>query len=463
MKSVLFSRELADCISNKNIAIILLLSDNLIVNQARYPNPIVTSINDFYLPMDHSTTAADNSFGITSSTLLDSSYLDSLFSSDPAQIAAIAEPEAAEPDASSEEKKKQAPSQQKPAPEPVNTEIEQPDFLDKLSDLSEEQPEESAPKAAPPKPADQSSPLQEKPPTTTEQPSQVQSNIADFGRELYHLGVLSPESDGEPLEIKSVDDLKERLFAEKQRGAVQLLENILGHFGPEYREAFDAIYIDGVHPRDYFVQAEELSSLQDLDLAVVENQKYVLRTHYRSLGWDAAKIAAKIEKLENYQDLEEEARDLHVALVAKEKQALESRQTERKQELTRKATLEQQHQQAIGKLLQDKTKAKDFDGIPFDEKTARSLSAYMLEKKWQLGENQISDFEKEILDLSRPENRELQVKVALLMHLIKTDPTLARLQRKAVTKETDKIFSFLQREETAGRKQDKKRSSFFDD
>jgi hypothetical protein len=200
-----------------------------------------------------------------------------------------------------------------------------------------------------------------------------------------------------------------------------------------------------------------------MDLSIVDNQKQVVRLHLRSLGLDEAKISAKIEKLENYQDLEEEARDLHVTLVAKEKQTLDLKQQERKQELARKAAMEQEHQQAVSKIITDKMKVKDYDGIPFDEKTARSVAEYMLEKKWQLADSQISDFEKEVLDLSRPENRERQVKIALIMHLLKSDPTLSRLQRKAVTKEADKIFSFLQREDSTAKKQGKKASNFFDD
>jgi hypothetical protein len=411
-----------------------------------------------------STQTPPNTFGITSSTLLDTSYLDSLFSNDPDEVTQITEES---PQSAPAQTDKQSPAKnptENPAPPPVVTTIEDPNFLDKLDDLDNEEVQPTAKPTPPPAAAPQpTSPLQEK---GNEQPTATNyltANISAFGKELYDIGILTDEEQQEPELITSPEQLVEKLKQEKQRGAVQILENILSNFGPEYRQAFDAIYLEGVRPSDYFGQVEQIAALQDLDLSNIENQRQVLRTHYQSLGWDAAKISAKIEKLENYQDIEEEARDVHAVLIAREKQGLEQKTVERKQELARKASLEQQQQQAISRIIAEKTKAKDFDGIPFDDKTARLLSGYMLEKKWQLGENQISDFEKEILDLARPENRDLQVKIALLMHLLKTDPTLGRLQKKAVTKETEKIFSFLQREESTDKKLNRKKNNFIDD
>lgn len=411
-----------------------------------------------------STQAPTNTFGITSSTLLDTSYLDSLFSNDPDEVTQITEEQPESPKPTPEKPATAKTKPENPAPAPVVTTIEDPNFLAELEDIDEDDPASPAtpsPTAATTEPS--TSPLQEKgkdQPTST---NYLTANISAFGKELYDIGILTEEEEQEPAPITSPDQLVEKLKQEKQRGAVQIVENILSNFGPEYRQAFDAIYLEGVHPREYFGQVEQITALQDLDLSNVDNQRQVLRTHYRSLGWDTAKIAAKIEKLENYQDIEEEARDVHAVLLAREKQGLEQKQIERKQELARKASVEQQQQQAVGRIIAEKSKSKEFDGIPFDEKTGRSLSGYMLEKKWQLGENQISDFEKEILDLSRPENRDQQVKIALIMHILKTDPTLSRLQKKAVTKEADKIFSFLQREESTDKKLNRKRSNFIDD
>lgn len=418
--------------------------------------------------MDMSTTAPEqNTFGITSSTLLDNAYLDSLFNADPDEVKEI---DQTEKNPTSQEKAK-APSQQEATTGAKETAKEESltitdgSFLDSLTDEVEEDSEtgEENSQATGDSGSSKTTPLQEKADRQADAEPQLKHHVTAFGKELYQVGILTPDDENEPTPINSTEELIQRLTQEKQKGAVELLENILSNFGPEYKAAFDAIYLNGVHPMEYFQQAEKVTSLEGLDLTVPENQKQVVRTHLRSLGWDDTKIAAKIEKLENYQDLEEEARDLVVPLVAKEKKALEQKVKERQQELSRKASMDQEHQQSVGRIIKEKMKLKEFDGIPFDEKTAKAVGGYMLEKKWQLGDSQISDFEKEILDLSRPENREVQIKIALFMHLLKVDPTLSRLQRKAVSKEADKIFSFLQREESTDKKQGRKRSNFFDD
>ncbi|NLR60693.1 hypothetical protein HGH93_21465 [Chitinophaga polysaccharea] len=411
--------------------------------------------------MEKSQTAPDqNTFGITSSTLLDTAYLESLFNNDPDKVTEIEQP-AKDPAKTVAPDTKSTPVIPANAAPQESTIIEDASFLDGLTDEDKEPAEEVKPSAAPK--SDNPSALQENEKETPSKSGSLQSNIITFGKELYQVGILTTEEGQEPAPVNNTEELIERLTQEKQKGAVQILENILSHFGPEYRTAFDAIYLNGVHPREYFQQAEKVASLEGLDLSVPENQKKVVRVHLRSLGWDESKIAAKIEKLENYQDLEEEARDLIGPLVANEKKAMEQQQRERQQELSRKAAMDQEHQQIVGRIIDDKMKLKEFDGLPFDEKTARAVSGYMLEKKWQLGDSQISDFEKEILDLSRPENRQAQIKVALIMHLLKIDPTLSRLQRKAVTKEADKMFAFLQREESTDKKQGRKRSNFIDD
>ena len=415
--------------------------------------------------METSTTVQANTFGITSSALLDTSYLDSLFNADPEQVTQIQDdpsgPEDPAPAGTATQQKK---ADDKPAA-PVSKTIDDPGFLDQLNDEEADKAEETPQNK---QAGDTStSPQTTSLPETEQQPSgntsHLSTNITAFGKELYDIGFLTADPEKEPEPIKTPEQLIARFNQEKQKGAVQILENILSNFGPDYHQAFDAIYLDGVHPRDYFGQADQIASLQELDLSNIENQRHVLRTHYRSLGWDAAKISAKIEKLENYQDIEEEARDVHAVLVAKEKQKLEQQQQERKQELARKAAHDQQQQQSVLKIISEKVKSREFDGIPLDDKTAKSLTSYILEKKWQLGENQLSDFEKEVLDLSRPENRDTQVKIALLMYLLKTDPLLDTLQKKAITKQSDKIFSFLQREDAAEKKQGRKRSNFFDD
>lgn len=291
--------------------------------------------------------------------------------------------------------------------------------------------------------------------------------IPSFSKELFESGILTRDEDEEEElpELKTPEDLFNRLNHEKRKGAVQILENILGNFGEEYREAFNAIYLNRVNPREYFTHLSKIENLASLDLSIVDNQKTVMRHHYKQeFGWDDNKIASKLERLENIGELEEEAKEIHGALVQKEQNSLESKKETERQKLIAEQQLEQDFQNSVHRILSDKLRSKEFDGIPVDQKLAGQTAGYLTEKRWQLPSGKkLSDFEKDILDMDRPENREIKVKYAMLLQLLKQDPTLSRLQKKAVAKETNALFSSLQRAKSSAKKQGKLTSNFFDD
>jgi hypothetical protein len=53
----------------------------------------------------------------------------------------------------------------------------------------------------------------------------------------------------------------------------------------------------------------------------------------------------------------------------------------------------------------------------------------------------LTDFDVEILNLKRPENHSTKVKVALLLKVLKNDPTLSTIKKSAITKQTNQLFS----------------------
>ena len=58
----------------------------------------------------------------------------------------------------------------------------------------------------------------------------------------------------------------------------------------------------------------------------------------------------------------------------------------------------------------------------------------------------LTDFDKTILELKRPENHSTKVKIALLLKILEKDPTLSTIQKSGVTKQTDKLFSEVARQ-----------------
>jgi hypothetical protein len=56
----------------------------------------------------------------------------------------------------------------------------------------------------------------------------------------------------------------------------------------------------------------------------------------------------------------------------------------------------------------------------------------------------LTAFDKDLLDLNKPDNYELKVKMAMLYKLLKKDPTLSTIQKNAVSKESSSLFKKVQ-------------------
>lgn len=298
-----------------------------------------------------------------------------------------------------------------------------------------------------------------------EEPSSPESIIPEFAKDLFMSGILTKDDDEDEIpEIKDEEELLGRFKYEQRKGAVQILENILSNFGDEYREAFNAIYMNGVDPKEYFGHLNRIQNISALDMAILENQKTVMKYYYKSLGWDDNKAAAKIERLENIGELESEAAEIQQTLVTREAEELERSKEDSRQKLLAEQQAEQDFENSVHRILSNKLKEKEFDGIPLDQKLAGQLNGYLTEKRWKLPTGRkLSDFDKDILDLDRPENRELKVKYALLLQTLKIDPTLSRLQKKAESKASNALFKSLQRDKVSAKKQGRTINNFFED
>lgn len=274
------------------------------------------------------------------------------------------------------------------------------------------------------------------------EPEEVNSYQA-LAEDLLDAGVLTLD-DGEEINITSPEALLEKFEQEGKKKAAITLEKFLGRYGDDYQEAFKAIFVDGVDPRSYYQATAELEDIETLDLTQEPNQRFVLREYYKSLKWDEAKIAAKIEKLENYGALADDAADIHQVLVQKSKDKKEQLIYQQEQVNQRKAAQKQLYQQSVTQILTNKLQTKDFDGIPVDPAFAKQTQSFLLEERYQTPDGEtLTEFDKYILELKKPENFEKRVKLAMLAQLLETDPTLSKIKKKAVTEESKKTFGKL--------------------
>jgi len=272
--------------------------------------------------------------------------------------------------------------------------------------------------------------------------SKDDNRFSALAKDLFSLNVFTKEEDEEDVEIDTPEALLERFNHEKRKGAEEQIQNFLGRFGEDYQNAFQAIFVKGVDPKEYFGTYDSLASYSDMDLSIESNQEAVVKRAYIDQGMEPADADAKLEKIKSYGDLEDEAQRFHKVLVKKEAAKLAQLEQDSEKRLQQLAQTKQQYAQNVTTILQDKLKTKEFDGIPINPTLAQELADFLVTDKYKTSSGEtLTEFDKTILELKRPENHAQKVKVGLLLKMLQKDPKLSTLLKIAVTKEADKIFS----------------------
>ena len=275
----------------------------------------------------------------------------------------------------------------------------------------------------------------------------AESPFVSLSKDLFKLGVFTQDDDEEDTIIETPEQFLEKFNAEKKKGAIEIVDNFIGQFGEDYQKAFDAIFVKGVDPKDYFGVYNNVVSFAELDLSSEDNQVRVIKQALTDQGFDTEDVTTEIERLRNYGDLETVASKHHKVLVKKEAAKLQQIEQQAEQQLQQKAMIRNQYIQNVQSVLQDKLKAKEFDGIPLNPKLASELQDFLLVDKYKTPSGEtLTDFDKTILELKRPENHATKVKVGLLLKILEKDPTLSTIQRTGVTKKSTQLFEEVARQ-----------------
>lgn len=226
-----------------------------------------------------------------------------------------------------------------------------------------------------------------------------------------------------------------------------MVDNFIGQFGEDYQKAFDAIFVKGVDPKDYFGAFNQIQSFAEMDLTQEANQVAVIKQALTDQGFDPEDVTTEVERLKNYGDLESVATKHHKVLIKKEAVKLQQLEQQKEAQLQQQAQYKQQYVQNVNSVLQDKLKAKEFDGIPLNPKLAGELQDFLVTDKYKTNSGEtLTDFDKTILELKRPENHEKKVKVALLLKILEKDPTLSTIQKTGITKKSNELFGEVARQ-----------------
>ena len=276
--------------------------------------------------------------------------------------------------------------------------------------------------------------------------------VSQFGalaNDLFKLGVFSKDEDEEDEPISTAEEFLERFQVEKKKGAIEVVNNFIGQFGEDYQQAFEAIFVKGVDPKEYFGTYNNVSSFAELDLSEERNQVSVLKQALADQGFEPEDVETEIERLKNYGDLETVAAKHHKVLVKKEAAKLHQMEQKAEMELQQKQAIKSQYINNVQAVLQEKLKTKEFDGIPINPKLANELQDFLLVDKYKTNSGEtLTDFDRTILELKRPENHETKVKVALLLKILEKDPTLSTIQKSGISKKSNELFGEVARQVT---------------
>lgn len=339
-----------------------------------------------------------------------------------------------------EEEQKATPPKETPAPAKETAKKEEETGQETLAKFlleEEEEPleEEEEQSSTKPKTPEQETPNQE-------QEEEEVSKFAALSKDLFKLGVFTQDEDEDEINISTPEEFLERFHNEKKKGAIEIVNNFIGQFGEDYQQAFDAIFVKGVSPKDYFGVYNNVVSFSEMDLSDEANQERVVRQALTDQGFEPEDISTEIERLKNYGDLETVAGKHHKVLVKKEAAKLQQMEKQAELEQQQKQAIKQQYYTNVQSILQEKLKTKEFDGIPINPKLAGELQDFLLVDKYKTPSGEtLTEFDKTILDLKRPENHQTKVKLALLLKVLEKDPTLSTIQKTGVTKKSNELFS----------------------
>lgn len=279
--------------------------------------------------------------------------------------------------------------------------------------------------------------------------SSESTQFTALANDLFKLGVFNKDYDDDDEPITTPEQFLQKFEAEKKKGASEIVQNFIGQFGEDYQNAFEAIFVKGADPKEYFNTYNNVVGFAEMDLSDEGNQVRILKQAFQDQGFDADDTETEIERLRNYGDLESVATKHHKVLVKKEAQKLNQMEAQAERELQQKQTVRNQYINNVQGILEDKLKAKEFDGIPLNPKLVNELQDFLLVDKWKTPSGEtLSDFDRTILDLKRPENHAMKVKVGLILKILEKDPTLSTIQKNGVSKKTNELFGEVARQVT---------------
>lgn len=280
--------------------------------------------------------------------------------------------------------------------------------------------------------------------TQTEGEGEV-NKFKDLSEELYRLDIFRPDVDedgNESTQTASTPEEFKNLFeTQSNNKGIAWVNNFLSKFGEDRQALFDAVFVQGVDLQTYLPAYNQATSMKELTLEDEASQEKVIREFYKRAGIPDEKVNKKIQMLKDSAYLMDEAETLHPQLIQQDEQALEAQRVAAETKQANEQRADGELKNSIVKILKEKITAKEFDGIPVNDKVATQVFDFMYTKKYKTPDNKLlTELDKWILELNRPENHATKVKLGLLAQ---SNLDLSKVQTKAITNKSEALFSKL--------------------
>jgi hypothetical protein len=269
------------------------------------------------------------------------------------------------------------------------------------------------------------------------------NNYEVLSEQLYDLGIFTTDEEGERVVATSGEELASLFQQNAHKMAVRNLDNFLRQRGEDRMELFEAIFVNGVDPSEYLPVYNQVQNFEQLDMSIEGNQEKVFREYYRRLNWDSNKIETKLQKAKDYGDLPDDSEEILSKILEQDKESLKQQEEKAKLQDLQKKQAEQQYQASVQAVVVEAMKAKELDGFPVTEGTAKAVYNFLVQPKYKLPNGEvITEYDKWHLESKRPENIKQRALIALLQ-LNKFD--FSKIEKKAISKESNELFSRLKK------------------
>lgn len=285
---------------------------------------------------------------------------------------------------------------------------------------------------------------EEEPADDTPEDEEAEGNIyGSFAQDLISSGVYDELGEGEELPTDT-ESLKEFVHKQKVKAADDYLIKFLSQKGQEYYDAFRAIFVNGVHPEEYFSTLIKDSDVLSLDLEKEENQEKVVRKYYAEVkGLSGSKLERLIGGMKEDGELNDEAITAMEHFEDSKKKELREKEEAKIQDAQRKVQVRQHFNHTVNSFLQEKLTTKEVDGVVLTETVAESVSRFLTAPAYRLPSGEvITEVEKFVMDLTKPENIETAIKIAILKDN-NFDFKKIKIKDKAKDAAKDSLFASL--------------------